>query len=334
MTIRFAAIGLSHNHIYNQTDCLLRAGAELAWFLGDEAERMAEFSQRYPQARPARSVEEVLADPAIHLIVSAAVPDERAALGVQVMQHGKDYLCAKPGFTRLSQLAEARRVQAATGRIYGVYFGERFGNGATVKAGKLVEAGAIGRVVQTIGLGPHRLFGQAARPDWTFQRARVGGIINDLASHQIDQFLFFTGSASAEIVAARTANMNHPQFAEFEDFGEVLLRSGQASGYIRVDWLTPQGLATWGDGRLFLLGSEGTIEIRKNCDIAGRSGPNHLFLVDKNSVTYLDCHAEPLPFGAQFVYDIQHRTETAMSQAHTFTVSELALQAQSQAVDE
>ncbi|MCI0395242.1 MAG: Gfo/Idh/MocA family oxidoreductase [Chloroflexi bacterium] len=331
MTIRFAAIGLSHSHIYGQVNCLLRAGAELAWFWGEEPERVQEFGKSYPQARLARSIEEVLEDPQIQLIASAAVPDQRAPLGLQALRHGKDYFSDKPGFTTLAQLAEARRAQAETGRIYAIYFSERFDNPATVKAGELVQAGAIGRVVQTVGFGPHRLFGQMARPEWTFQRARYGGILNDLASHQIDQFLYFTGSASAEIVAARTANVKFGHYPEFEDFGELLLQSGEASGFIRVDWLTPAGLETWGDVRLFLLGTEGSIEIRKNCDLAGRSGRNHLFLVDQQGTRYIPCEDHPLPFGEQFVHDLTHRTETAVSQAHTFTVSELALRAQSQA---
>jgi predicted dehydrogenase len=91
MTIRFAAIGLSHGHIYNMADCLLPVGAELVWFWGDEPERVQEFGQRYPQAKLARSVAEILEDATIQLIVSAAVPDQHANLGIQAMQHGKDY---------------------------------------------------------------------------------------------------------------------------------------------------------------------------------------------------------------------------------------------------
>ncbi len=112
----------------------------------------------------------------------------------------------------------------------------------------------------------------------------------------------------------------------------MLLQSGQASGYIRVDWLTPVGLPTWGDVRLFIQGTEGTIELRKNCDIAGRPGENHLFLVDREGVHYMDCSNQPLPFGAQWISDLLDGTETAVTQAHTFTVSELALQAQNSAL--
>ncbi len=328
MSIGFAAVGFAHNHIYSQTDALLAAGATLLWYLDDgEPEQVTAFEQRYPQARPARVLAEILEDPRVALVVSAAVPDERAPLGIETMRHGKDFLCAKPGFTTLQQLAEAREVQAASARHYAIYFGERFGNAATVHAGELVHAGAIGEVIQTVGFGPHRL-GHVSRPAWTFERARYGGILNDLASHQIDQFLYFAGKQDAEIVTARTANLSHPHFPTFEDFGELLLQSGRASGYVRVDWFTPDGLNTWGDVRLFIQGTEGYIEVRKNCDIGGRAGDNHLFLVDGAGVRYLDCSAHALPFAAHFLDDVATRSETAVTQAHTFTVSELALRAQ------
>jgi predicted dehydrogenase len=331
MTIRIAAIGMSHNHIYNQVNALLANGAELVWFYSDEPERATEFAQRYPQVKQARSVDEILDDATIQLVASAAVPNERAPLGIRVMQSGKDYSCAKPGFTSLEQLAEVRRIQAETKRIYTIHFGERFDNAATVKASELVQAGAIGRVIQTTGFGPHRLFGHMARPEWTFDKQYFGGIINDLASHQVDQFLHFTGSTAAEVIAAKVGNVEHPQFPLFEDFGELMLRSETASGFIRVDWLTPQGLETWGDVRLFLLGTEGYIELRKNIDIAGRAGKDHLFIVNQQATQYIDCSNVQMPYGGQLIYDVRNRTETAMSQAHCFLSSELALIAQQRA---
>lgn len=330
MSIRFAAVGFQHAHIYNQVEMLLNAGAQLVSYYEDDAERAAAFARRYPQAQAARSIDEILEDSRLHLVVSASVPDQRAPLGVRVMQHGKDFCCAKPGFTSFEQLETVRRVQAQTGRIYTVYFSERFASEATVKALELVRAGAIGRVVQTTGFGPHRL-GHVPRPAWTFDTRTYGGILNDLASHQIDQFLTFTGSASAEIVTAQVGNLKYSQYPAFEDFGELMLRSDCATGYIRVDWLTPDGLDTWGDVRLFLTGTEGTIELRKNIDLAGKPGAHHLFLVDGKGTRYIDCAGTPLPFGAQLVADILNRTETSMSQAHCFLVSELALKAQQQA---
>lgn len=335
MSIKIAAIGFSHYHVYGQISAVLNAGmgAELVWYYGDEeAERVAECGQKYPGAKLARSIDEILDDPTIDLVVSAPPPNERAPLGVRVMRAGKDYSTAKPAFSSFEQLEEARRVQAETGRIFAVHFGERLGNAATVKAGELVHTGAIGRVVQTTGFGPHRLLGHTIRPDWTFDTAYYAGVINDLASHQIDQFLYFTGSTSAEVVAAHVGNVRFSQYPKFEDFGDLTLRSDRATGYIRVDWLTPDGLDTWGDVRLFLLGTEGYIELRKNTDITGREGGNHLFLVDQSGMRYIDCANVELPYGRQLIEDVLNRTETAMPQAHCFTACELALKAQAMAV--
>jgi predicted dehydrogenase len=328
--IRFSVIGINHNHIYGQVNALLRGGGALVSFYAPEPDLARIFSSAYPQARLARSARQILEDESIHLVVSAGIPNERAPLGISVMRHGKDFMSDKPGFTSLDQLAEARSVQAETGRIYSILFSERFENRATVKAGDLVAAGAIGRVIQTVGLGPHRL-NLSQRPEWFFQRARYGGILTDIASHQVDQFLFFTGSTAAEIVTSQVGNFNHQEYLELEDFGDMTLRSRHATGYIRVDWFTPQGLDTWGDGRLFLLGTEGFIEIRKNCDLAGRPGGDHLFLVDRDGTHYIDCSTVDLPYGAQLVSDILNRTETAMPQEHCFLASELALRAQAQA---
>ena len=329
-SIRFSAIGLNHGHIYGQVKLLLRAGAEFVSFYAPEADLIVPFAQTFPQAQLARSAAEILEDKTIHLIVSAGIPNERAPLGIAAMQHGKDYMSDKPGFTTLAQLAEARRVQAETGRIYSICFSERLENRATVKAGELVQAGAIGQVVQTIGLGPHQTR-LSTRPPWFFQREKYGGILTDIGSHQADQFLFFTHSRQAEVISATVANYKHPQHEELEDFGEIVLRGNGGHGYVRVDWYTPAGLGVWGDGRLTILGTEGYMELRKYCDLAGRPGGNHLFLVDQKGTHYIDCSEVELPYGRQLIADILNRTETALPQVHTFLAAELVLTAQAQA---
>jgi predicted dehydrogenase len=328
--IRFSVIGINHDHIHGQIGAVLRGGGHLVSFYAREPDLAAAFAKRYPQVKLALSDKEILEDNSIQLILSSAIPEDRAPLGLEVMRHGKDYMSDKPGIISLEQLAEVRRVQKETRRIYSIMYSERFENAATVKAGELVKAGAIGKVIQTIGLGPHRM-NPKARPEWFFHRNRYGGIICDIGSHQADQFLFFTGSTRAEVIAAQVGNVHYPQYPDFEDFGDVMLRGDGGMGYIRVDWFTPDGLTTWGDGRLTILGTDGFIEIRKNIDIAGRPGGNHLFLVDKKETRYFDCSREPLPYGEQLVNDIINRTETAMSQEHCFLATELALRAQKQA---
>ena len=328
--LRFAAIGLNHSHIYSQVATLMAAGAEFAAFHSPEPELATGFGRAFADAVQVDDERTILEDPSIALVTSAAIPGDRAALGVRAMQHGKDVLMDKPGVTTFAQLAELRQVQRDTGRIYSVFFSERHESRATVRAAELVRAGAVGQVVQIVGLGPHRT-GLANRPPWFFQRERYGGILCDIASHQFDQFLHFAGADAAEIVSSLVANYAHPEHPELEDYGEAHLRAGITSGLLRVDWYTPDGLATWGDGRLFVLGTEGTIEVRKYCDLGGRTGADHLFLVDGKETRRFDCQHVALPFGPRLIADIQARTETSMSQKHCFTVCELALRAQADA---
>jgi predicted dehydrogenase len=328
--LRFAVIGLNHGHINSMCEAVVRGGGELVSYYAKEDDLAAAFGKRFPQAKRARSEKEILEDPKIPLVASAGIPSERAPLGIEVMRHGKDYVVDKPGITTVEQLAEVRRVQAETRRIYSIVYSERFENRATTKAAELVKAGAIGRVVQTIGLGPHRE-NPKSRPAWFYERERYGGILCDIASHQFDQFLVFTGSTRAEILAAQVANVHHPDQPGLEDFGDVMLQGDRGAGYIRVDWFTPAGLSTWGDGRLTVLGTDGFIEVRKNVDIAGRPGGSHLFLVDQKETRYVDSQDQDLPYGRQIVDDVLNRTETAMPQEHCFLAMELALRAQKQA---
>jgi predicted dehydrogenase len=325
--VRLSAIGLNHFHIYGQTNLLLRAGAELVSFYATEPDLVQLYQKEYPQARLADSEAEILEDESIQLVISATIPSERAPLGIRVMQHGKDFMVDKPGFTTLEQLAEVRRIQRQTARIYSIDYSERLETRASQKAGELIRSGAIGKVIQTVGLGPHRPRLQQ-RPWWFFQRRNYGGILCDIASHQFDQYLWFTGATKAEIVHAQVANYAHPEYPEFEDFGDVVVRSEGCTGYIRVDWFTPDGLATWGDGRLVILGTEGYIELRKYIDIAGRPGTEHLFLVNKEQTEYIDCANVDLPYGRQLIDDILNRSQSAMSQEMCFYASELALTAQ------
>ena len=327
--IRFAAIGLNHSHINGQVETVIRGGGKLVSFFAKETELATAFAKRFPEAKLAGSEREILDDSTIHLVVSAAVPSERARLGIQVMEHGKDFMADKPAATTLEQLADLRRVQARTKRIFSVLI-ERHESQTINKAGDLVKAGAIGRVVQTVGLAPHRL-NAASRAPWFFEREQYGGILCDLASHNLDAFLFLTGSSRAEVVASQAGNVHHPQYPGLEDFGDVMLSGDGGAGYIRVDWFTPAGLSTYGDSRLTILGTDGYIELRKNVDIAGRSGANHLFLVDQKGPQHIDCGDVPLPYAQRLVDDVLNRTATSDSQARTFLAMELALEAQRRA---
>ena len=330
--LKFGVIGIDHPHVFDQVGRLLDLGCECAgWYTEGEPHPLEAFCEQFPQLPRVEDRRWLLENREIALIVTAAVPDLRAGIAVAAMEHGKDVMSDKPGCTSLEQLAQVRKAKAETGHIWSVTFSERFSVRAVTRAAELIGSGAIGRVVQTLGLGPHRL-NKTQRPAWFFEHPRYGGILCDLGSHQIDQFLFLTGSTDATIVTSAVANYANRDCPGLEDFGEVLLRSDRATGYARVDWYTPDGLPTWGDGRLTILGTEGFIEIRKYVDLAGRDGTDHLFLVTRDATRYVSCADVPLVYYPSLVRDVLDRTETAMPQAHCFKVMELALSAQACAV--
>lgn len=334
-SIRFAVCGMSHDHIYGIVGAILRGGGVLVSAYGAEPDKAAAFHKRYPNAKMISSEREILDDPSIQLVVSSTIPYQRAALGVEVMRHGKDFLSDKPGMITLEQLADVRKAIAETKRIYGIMYSEMLEVPASVKAAELVRAGAIGRVIQTINIAPHQIVqragdagGASPRPAWFWNPEQNGGILSDIGSHQVYQFLYFTGSKHAEIAESQVANVGHPEHPHFQDFGDMVLRGDRGFGYVRLDWFTPNGLGTWGDGRLFILGTEGYIEARKYANVAVSETPNHLFIVDAKQARYIDCKKVPLPFGPQFVSDILHRTHTAQDQEQALFAAELVIKAQ------
>jgi predicted dehydrogenase len=337
-SIKFAVCGMSHDHIYGMVGAMQRGGGELVAAYGQEPDKLAAFTKRYPNVKMISSEDEILNDKSIQLVLSSAIASQRAPLGVRAMRRGKDFLSDKPGATTLEQLAEVRKAIAETKRIYGIMYSERLEVKAAVKTGELIKDGAIGRVIQTINIAPHQVTqkhgdagGGTGRPEWFWDPDLYGGILCDIGSHQVDQFLYYTGSTEAEVVASQIANVNHPDRPRFQDFGDMVLHGDRGLGYVRLDWFTPDGLGTWGDGRLFVLGTEGYIEVRKYTDVAVKSAGNNLFLVNQKEARYIDCNNLTLPFGPQFVADIVNRTHVAQDQTQCLLAAELVIKAQKNA---
>jgi predicted dehydrogenase len=328
-----AAIALDHGHIYGMVNGLLEAGATLKWVYDRDPAKAEKFASTFPQVKIAATEEEIFSDPQVHLIAGAAVPSERCALGLRAMDAGKDYFTDKTPFTTLEQLESARSKVRETGRKYMVYYSERLHVESAVYAGQLVEQGAIGRVVQVTGFGPHRL-NASSRPEWFFQRKHYGGILADIGSHQIEQFLFYAGCKKAVVLHSKVANYHCPDYPELEDFGDAtLLGDNNATHYFRVDWLTPDGLGTWGDGRTIILGTDGYIELRKYIDIARDKSSNHVYLVNQEVEYHFHVDGKVgYPFFGELILDCLHRTETAMTQEHAFMAAELCLKAQEMAI--
>lgn len=329
----FAAIALDHGHIYGMCNGLIEAGAELKWVYDPDPAKVEKFVATFPQAKVAGSEEEILHDPEVKLIAGAAITSERCALGLRAMDHGKDYITDKAPFTTMEQLEAAKAKVVETGKKYMVYYSERLHVESAVYAGQLIEQGAIGKVVQTIGTGPHRI-NAPSRPAWFFEFEKYGGILCDIGSHQIEQFLFYTGASNAKVVHSKVANYKYPQYPELEDFGDAtLVADNGATGYFRVDWLTPDGLSTWGDGRMIIMGTEGFIELRKYVDIARQKNGDHVYLVNQEGEHHFEVGGKVgFPYFGQLILDCIHRTETAMTQEHAFKAAELCLIAQREAL--
>jgi predicted dehydrogenase len=329
----FAAIALDHGHINGMCNGLIEAGATLKYVYDPDPQKIALFCQTYPGVKAACSEAEILNDKSVRLVAGAAVPSERCALGLRVMSHDKDYFTDKTPFTTLEQLDSAKAKVRETGLKYAVYYSERLHAESAVFAGQLIKEGVIGRVLQVIGLGPHRL-NAPDRPKWFFEKAKYGGILCDIGSHQIEQYLYFADVKDAKVVRSQVANYNHKKYPELEDFGEAMLVGDNgATNYFRVDWFTPDGLSAWGDGRTIILGTKGYIELRKYIDITRETLGDHVYLVNNEAEQYFAVNGQTgFPFFGELILDCLNRTEKAMTQEHAFKAAELCLKAQKQAV--
>lgn len=328
-----AAVALDHGHINGMCNGLVESGATLKWVYDPDPEKVEKFVEAFPGVQVAESLEQVLEDKEIKLVAAAAIPNKRSELGIKVMEAGKDYFTDKTPFTTLAQLEETKKVVERTGQKYMVYFSERLHVEAAVFAGDLIKQGAIGRVIQVTGFGPHRLNADS-RPDWFFNKEQYGGILCDIGSHQIEQFLYYTGNEDATVLHSKVGNYNNPEYPELEDYGDATLVGENGATFIfKVDWFTPDGLGTWGDGRTFITGTEGTIELRKYIDVAKNESGDHLFLVNKEGEKHYELRGEVgFPFFGQLILDCINRTENAMTQKHAFKAAELCLKAQEQAI--
>ena len=330
----FSAMHLDHAHIIGMCGALRDAGATLKSVYDPDPAKVADFCRSFPGTRPAASEREILDDPEVRMVAAAAVTCERADLGIRVMAAGKDYFTDKAPMTSLKQLKEARERVRQTGRKYMCYYAERLHTHSGIFAERLIRAGAIGRVLCMQGFGPHRL-NPGIRPAWFFEKEKYGGILCDIGSHQIEQFLQFSGETDAEVQLSRVANYNHPQYPGLEDFGDccVLGKNGTAF-YFRVDWFTPDGLREWGDSRTFVVGTEGTLELRKTIDPAVPEKTRDIVILvnGEEERRFLTDGKVGCPFFGDLILDCLNRTENAMTQEHCFKAAELGVIAQEKAV--
>jgi predicted dehydrogenase len=329
----FAAAALDHGHIYGMAGALKDAGGVCKYVYDPDPDKVAAFLKQNPETAAAGSMEEILQDKTVHMVAAAGVPNTRGPLGVRVMEHGKDYFVDKCPFTAIRQLEDAREACARTGRKYMVYYGERLHSEGSIYAGQLVDAGAVGQVVQVIGMGPHRL-NKPSRPSWFFKKEQYGGILTDIGSHQVEQFLAYAHAKDAKVLHSKVGNYHNPETPELEDFGDAaLVADNGATNYFRVDWFTPEASPTWGDGRLFIMGTKGTIEVRKYINPHVDNDGDHVYLCNNEVYTHQKVSGKVgCPFFGELILDCLNRTENAMTQEHAFLAARLSLEAQAKAV--
>lgn len=326
----FAAAYLEHGHIYGQCKGLIEAGGTLKRVFDPNAGRIAAFKKQYPDVDVVDSFEKLLEDPSVHAVVSAAIPSERAGIGMKVLDSGKDYFTDKSPFTTLEQLDKVKAKVAKTGQKYMVYYSERLHSESGYWAGKLVEHGAIGDILQVLITAPHRL-SKSTRPNWFFNKSKYGGILTDIGSHQFEQFLSYTGATDGTINFARVENFNCSDRPGLEDFGEASMTTDSGiSCYCRMDWFTPNASPVWGDGRTFILGTKGTLEVRKYWDPLQPGDPSdRIYLTNGDHSQLIECKGRfGYPFFGDLILDFLNRTENAMTQDHAFKAAELSMKAQ------
>lgn len=332
---KIAAAHLDHGHIYGMCGGLKEAGAEVKWVYDPDPAKVEGFLKTFPEARVARSEDEIFLDPEVRLVCGAAITNEREPLGVRAMDAGKDYFTDKAPLVSLEQLADAKAAVERDKRKYMVYYGERIHSECAVFAGQLIDEGAIGTPIHVDGFGPHRIGNPKGRPDWFYKKAQYGGILCDIGSHQIEQFLYYCKVKDARVAASEVGNYAHPEYPELEDFGDAMLVGDNGTTqHFRVDWFTPDGLSSWGDGRTFILGTEGYIELRKYVNVGTHDGTgDHVFLANKAGEQHLTVGGQVgFPYFGDLILDCMNRTENAMTQEHAFKAAELCVRAQMQAV--
>ena len=361
MTVRLALVGADHNHLYEIIDRLVKAGAEAAAHTSEG--QFVEHYSGWQSGSVERGYDDILGDDSIDLIITAAIPNRRADIALAAIAAGKHVVSDKPGLTTMAQLDAIRAAVAdRPGRPWTVLFTERYENRAINEAVRLARAGAIGRIVHVVGAGPHTLWA-SRRPPWFWDPEATGGILVDIGSHQVDQFLSITGASADDVavVASMVGNVASPDHPAMQDIGSMTLvaapvegpgGAGSADGGVpvtvapaaaglggpngvvgdhRLDYLTAKGLGTWGDCRLTIVGTEGTIEARANVDVAGVEGSEHLIVVDGEGTRRIDVSGVVVDWGEQLLADLGDDGERLMTQQHAIDVTDVCLRAQAAA---
>ncbi len=298
--IKFAVCGMSHDHVNGMIGAVQRGGGELVAAWGGEEDKLAAFRKKYPDVKLVTTQDEILDDPSVQLVLTSQIASERAGIAVRAMKRGKDVLSDKPGLTTLQQLAEVRKTIAETKRIYAIMYSELLEVKAAVYAGELIRQGAIGKVIQTINIAPHQIFqhggeagGGSGRPDWFWNPDQYGGILCDIGSHQVDQFLFFYRiDRGGEVVeSCRSRMCAIPNTRASKILATWFCAATAASVMCASTGSRPTAWEPGATAGSSILGTDGySMEVRKYTNVvaSGHQGKNNLFVVDSKQARYID----------------------------------------------
>lgn len=155
---------------------------------GDTAERF------YPDARIVRSVDDLLADERIRLVVIATPNASHATLARQCLEAGRHVVIDKPFATSAAEAAALVDAARRCRRVLSVFQNRRW-DGDFLTVQQLIEQQTCGRLV--LLESRFERYRPSLRGTWREQPEPGAGILFDLGSHLVDQALSLFGLPEA-----------------------------------------------------------------------------------------------------------------------------------------
>ncbi|MFD2671393.1 Gfo/Idh/MocA family protein [Marinicrinis sediminis] len=259
----FAIIGCQHAHISIFIEEMLALGHVCKGIYERENHRLAEQIARKYDLPIVASLEE-LEQESIDLIGCAAINNEKIDIMEWCEQFGKPIMIDKPAVTNRDGLKRLSALISRNQLEIGMLLTERYRPSVSTLKRRIAE-GRYGTIVHISMRKPHMLRPED-RPDWHFSKEQSGGIINDLFVHDIDLLRWLLADEICEMQAFRSKRIL-PEYPDFYDAAGLQIKmQGGGTAQLYADWHTPESCWTYGDGRIFVTGTEGTAELRLSGD--------------------------------------------------------------------
>ncbi|MGQ9632259.1 MAG: Gfo/Idh/MocA family protein [bacterium] len=300
--MKFGIIGCQHGHIAQFIDEMLAIpGTEFLGIVEDDPWLAESLSRRYDV--PLLERREDLLNLGVELVGSSARNDLKADLICYCLGRGLHVMVDKPLVITLGDLGRVMSAVEGSRAQLGLMLTERF-NPPIAHLKNLIDRGELGRIVHFTILKPHKIVA-STRPPWHFVKSQNGGIIADLAIHDVDLLRWYLGCEvkSFHAYESQYTLLDKPAFSDNAEI--FLIMENGATAFLRPDWLMPDAYPTWGDGRIFCVGTEGCAEIRTTGDpFAGT--PGELIVTTNKSAPR---KITPDPVGRNLAQDFIDRIE-------------------------